>query len=377
MNIGYDAKRAFYNRTGLGNYSRNLVAALHVHYPEQFIQLYVPQLKGATLFEQSKQWDKVHIITNETILPASFWRSWGLKKALAKNTTQIYHGLSAELPLGEKPEGIKYVVTIHDLIYERFPDLYAAIDRRIYRRKTLSACRKADRIIAISEQTKRDLVFFYLIDAAKIEVVYQDCDPVFAIPLSPERKSAVQAKYALPGAFLLSVGTLESRKNTKIILEALLQLPAEVNLVLVGKATPYTEELKTFIAQHNLGERVQLLHQVSFEDLPALYQLSEVFIYPSIFEGFGIPVIEALKSGVPVIAATGSCLEEAGGPHSLYFDPEDSGTLAGHIRKLWKQADTRQLQVAQGLKYAQRFSAAQFALETMTVYTEVIKQNLL
>lgn len=371
MNIGFDAKRAFYNRTGLGNYSRNLVEALHLHYPEQPIQLYVPRLKATTLFEQSRTWDKVSIITNETILPASFWRSWGVTKALSRNNTRIYHGLSAELPLGEKLEGTKYVVTVHDLIYERFPGLYPVIDRKIYRRKTLSACRKADKIIAISEQTKRDLIRFYHIDAAKIEVVYQDCDPVFSIPVSLERKKEVQAKYALPADFLLSVGTLETRKNTKVILEALLQLPETVKVVLVGKATPYAAELNAFIKQHKLEQRVQLLQQVSFEDLPALYQLSEIFIYPSIFEGFGIPVIEALKSGVPVIAATGSCLEEAGGPDSLYFDPKDADALARHILRLWKQADTRQLQLAKGMQYAQRFSAAQFAAATMAVYATI------
>lgn len=373
MNIGFDAKRAFYNRTGLGNYSRNLVEALHIYHPEQTIQLYVPRIKAATLFEQSRAWDNVRIITNETILPASFWRSWGVKKALSRNNTGIYHGLSAELPLGKKPKGTKYIVTVHDLIYERIPGLYKAIDRKIYRRKTLSACHKADKIIAISEQTKRDLVQLYHIDAGKIEVVYQDCDPVFSIPVSEERRKEVQAKYALPDNFLLSVGTLETRKNTKIILQAMLQLPEEVKLVLVGKATPYVSELNTFIKQHKLEERVQLLHQVSFEELPALYQLAETFIYPSIFEGFGIPVIEALKSGIPVVAATGSCLEEAGGPDSLYFDPEDANALAEHILKLWKQPDARQKQVAAGRVYAQKFSANQFAAATMAVYTNTVK----
>lgn len=374
MNIGFDAKRAFYNRTGLGNYSRNLVEALHINYPVHAIQLYVPRLKEHSLFDQCREWNKVSLIENDTILPAAFWRSWGIKQSLLKNNTQVYHGLSAELPLGKKPSGIKYVVTIHDLIYERFPELYSTIDRKIYRKKTLAACNKADRIIAISEQTKRDLVQFYSIDPTKIEVVYQDCDPVFSVAASPGQKQAVQAKYELPPHFLLSVGTLETRKNTKIILAALLQLPPEVHLVLVGKATSYTEDLNIFIEQHNLKDRVQLLHQVSFEDLPALYQLSEVFVYPSIFEGFGIPVIEALKSRVPVIAATGSCLEEAGGPASLYFDPQDPDTLAGHILKLWKQDATKQVQIEQGIQYAQRFSAAQFSTETMQVYAKVLNQ---
>lgn len=277
------------------------------------------------------------------------------------------------MPLGAKPKGIKYVVTVHDLIYERFPDLYPALDRKIYRGKTLSAFLKADKIIAISEQTKRDLVQFYHIDAAKIEVVYQDCDPQFSVPVSTEIKKAVQAKYALPAHFLLSVGTLETRKNTKIILQALLQLPEAVKLVLVGKPTSYAGALKAFITQHKLEHRVQLLHEVSFAELPALYQLSEIFIYPSIFEGFGIPVIEALKSAVPVIAATGSCLEEAGGPGSLYFDPEDPDALAASILKLWRQADAKQLQVAEGLNYAQKFSAAQFASATMAVYATTLK----
>ncbi len=372
MNIGFDAKRAFFNRTGLGNYSRNLITALHQHFPQNKYQLFSPQPKAKHLFPQFEVWNNAQLIAPKGLWPATLWRSFGIPSALKQNETNIYHGLSAELPFGHKPEGSKYIVSIHDLIFMRFPELYNAMDRKIYYRKTKYACEKADRIIAISEQTKRDIVSFLSIEASKIDVVYQNCDAVFAQEIPDAKKQLIRGKYNLPEQYLLSVGTLEKRKNALIILKSLLHLPKDIHVVLVGKSTPYQAELDDFIQSNDLSERVVMLHGLPFEDLPALYQSSKIFIYPSIFEGFGIPIIEALNAQVPVIAATGSCLEEAGGPDSLYFNPEDAPSLAQHILSLWNDEAKRSLQIASGVVYANRFSASNFAEETMKVYQKII-----
>lgn len=372
MIIGFDAKRAFFNRTGLGNYSRNLMEALYQLYPENQYQLYSPKPKDMRLFAQFDHMKAAQIISPSGLWPSALWRSFGIPKALKSNGVNIYHGLSAELPIGRQPDGVKYVVSIHDLIFMRFPELYKTADRKIYLNKTKAACEKADRIIAISEQTKRDMVSFLSIDAEKIDVVYQNCDPAFAIKVSEEKKQALKIKYNLPERFLLCVGTLERRKNALVILQALRQLPKDVHLVLVGKSTTYQTEIDLYIQDNNLKNSVTILHGLPFEDLPGMYQLATMFIYPSIFEGFGIPIIEALYSQIPVIGATGSCLEEAGGKDSLYFNPTDAIALAQHILMLWQDEQQRQKQIGAGLQYATRFTATNFAKDTMQVYQKVI-----
>lgn len=372
MIIGFDAKRAFRNRTGLGNYSRSLIEALHQYFPQHQYDLFIPLKEGPTLFDQAFNMDHVRVIQSPSQFISSLWRTFRVPFLLRKKGVQLYHGLSAELPAGTPPAGIPYVVTIHDLIFLRFPELYPLIDRKIYTLKTSAACKKADRIIAISEQTKRDLVTYLDVDPEKISVVYQTCNPVFEQEVTVARKQEIAQKYHLPERFILSVGTIEERKNTLIIAKALLDLPEEVKLVLVGKPTEYQEKLKAFIREHKLESRVMILPGISFEELPVLYRLANIFVYPSIFEGFGIPVIEALKSGVPVIAAKGSCLEEAGGPDSLYIEPDDAKMLAQHIRSLWNDEALRQAQITKGLQFARKFSLEAFATDTMQVYRELV-----
>lgn len=372
MNIAFDAKRAFKNRTGLGNYSRSLVEALHQYYPQHQYLLYTPLLQGPSLFDQALEMQGVAVIQSPGKLLSSFWRSFRIPYTLPKKNVQVYHGLSAELPAGGAPRGVKYVVTIHDLIFLRFPELYPALDRKIYTYKTKSACDKADRIIAISEQTKRDLIEYLDVPADKISVVYQTCDVLFEERVSLGDLERIAQKFNLPQRFVLSVGTIETRKNALLIVKALRHLPEEIKLVLVGRRTPYTQELEDYARAQGLLERIQIISDVMYYDLPAIYQLATVFVYPSIFEGFGIPVIEAMKSRVPVIAATGSCLEEAGGPDSLYVHPEDETALAAHIHTLWHHEDQRQGQIVKALNYADRFAPAQFAADTMQVYEELV-----
>jgi glycosyltransferase involved in cell wall biosynthesis len=274
---------------------------------------------------------------------------------LKADRIRLYHGLSNELPLGIERSGVASVVTIHDLIFERFPELYPPIDRRIYAAKAKSAVRRAGLVVAVSEQTRRDLVDLYRVPEARVRVVYQTCHQAFRAPVPEERLKQVRARWQLPETFLLAVGTIERRKNLLVALQALEGIP-EVPLVVVGRPTPYAEELHAFARAHRLSSRVRLLSEVSTPDLAAMYRLATVALYPSLFEGFGLPIVEALFSGTPVVTTRGGCFGEAGGPGTAYVDPRDPDELRGAIESLLGDPARRAAMREAGLAHAARFS---------------------
>ena len=330
MNIGFDAKRFFHNKTGLGNYSRDLVRGLLEHHPEHHYHLFTPSSHIDLQNKFLKGYKNVSIVEPKGINASmkSYWRSVGLEKDLKKNKVDIFHGLSHEIPKKKKGSTIKYVVTIHDLIFLRYPKNYKTIDRKIYLKKVQHACEVADKIIAISQQTKKDIIEFLKVDESKIEVVYQTCSSAFMKESHFSYQESVLRKYNLPENFILTVGTVEKRKNIASLVEAIGKSRTQLPLVVVGAQTDYIKEVEAAVTKYKLDEQVAFLQNVSFLDLPALYQLANLFVYPSVFEGFGIPILEALYSKTPVIAATGSCLEEVGGPSSVYVDPFDTDTMA-------------------------------------------------
>ncbi|MDR0232456.1 MAG: glycosyltransferase family 4 protein [Dysgonamonadaceae bacterium] len=373
MKIGFDAKRAIQNNTGLGNYSRYVVEVLSDFFPDNLYVLFAPKKRNNPRLGKILSRKNVLFVFPSRISKAfsSLWRIWNIKSDLKKQKIAIFHGLSNELPFGIQKTGIKSVVTIHDLIFLRYPEYYKPIDRFIYRLKFKYACQKADKIIAISECTKRDIISFFRIPEEKIKVVYQGCHPAFEETISSEKKLLISRKYSLPSDFLLYVGSIESRENLLLIAKALQSLDENIHLVAVGKKTPYQEEVEKFISENGLSNRVHIFNGISFDDLPAFYQLAKIFIYPSFFEGFGIPIIEALSGGIPVIAATGSCLEEAGGPDSLYIDPTDEKELAEKIKLLWNNPKLSLSMSKAGKEYAKRFSEESIANELMKIYSSL------
>jgi glycosyltransferase involved in cell wall biosynthesis len=365
MKIGFDGKRAANNLTGLGNYSRSLIVQLANYFPNNKYLVYAARVKD---HPQIKTFFKHKGISLELAWNSFLWRSFGILKQLKSDEVTLYHGLSQELPVGIRTSGIKSIVTIHDLIYIRFPQYFPVIDRLIYRWKGQYACKHADGILAISERTKQDLVSLFNVPAAKIKVIYQSCDDSFKQPFTTVRLSEVKLKYALPEQYILNVGTIEERKNQLLLVKALADVPGSVKLVLIGKQQAYAKTIHEEIDRLGINDRVIFLKDVSFLDLPGIYQLAKLFVYPSVYEGFGIPIIEALYAGVPVIAATGSCLEEAGGPSSIYVQPDDVTAMAAAINRLLYSDEERQLMIEEGLKYVQKFNDEVIAQELMAYY---------
>ena len=376
MKIGFDGKRAVQNFTGLGNYSRYIADILCHFCPENEYVLYAPQKRNNKRLDiLTEKYPQLHL----SYPAASFWRKFsslwrifGITHQLEKENASLFHGLSNELPLNIHKSDIKSVVTIHDLIFLRYPQYYHFIDRKIYTYKFRKACENADKIIAISECTKRDIIQYFHIPTDKIEVVYQGCDPVFEHPIDNKKKEEVCAKYQLPARYILNVGSIEERKNALLIVQALAQLPQDIHLIIVGRRTTYTKKIEHFINEHSLTSRVHIMHNIPFGDLPAIYQSAEIFVYPSYFEGFGIPIIEALHSGVPVVAATGSCLEEAGGPDSIYVNPNNVDETIQVLKEILSNPSKKKLMIEKGKEFVKRFAAENHATQIINIYKNII-----
>lgn len=372
MRIGFDAKRAFFNFSGLGNYSRNTIRSIGTRFPENEYYLYIPRQNGRI---RNGEFEKHTLVYPESLLSRNFswlWRSYLLGRKLGRDRIDLFHGLSNEIPFDLPKPGIRSVVTIHDLIYMRYPEWYNPIDRAIYIRKAKHAARRADRVIAISEQTASDILEFTGAPAEKIDVVYQGCDPSFYSPLEEAQKSRIKEKYALPGDYLLYVGTIEPRKNLLKVVQALHVDSLDIPLIVIGRATPYIDRVRQFIREHSL-ENVRFLKNVPNEDLPGIYQMAKVFLYPSLFEGFGIPILEALASRTPVITSTGSCLAESGGKSSVYVNPGQPGELAAAIRRVLDDSKLQDAMKREGYKHALGFTEDRITDNIMRVYRKAMQ----
>lgn len=373
--IGFDAKRIVRNGTGLGSYGRTLVNDL-AQRQDLALRLYAPDKGRDDLRSQIVERPNVSFcyphFSSSIHLPSSWWRMKGVVTDLQRDGVQLYHGLSGELPIGIRKSGIHSVVTIHDLIFLRHPEFYNWVDTKIYAWKFRQTLREADHVIAISECTKRDILYYGDIDEQKISIVYQSFAPRFSVEVSEEQRTQVRSAYQLPQRYILNVGSIEARKNILQAVQALPLLPDDVALVMVGRHTPYTDQVLQYVREHHLEERVRVLHGVPDEHLPMLYALAESFVYPSVYEGFGIPIIEAISCGLPVVACSGSCLEEAGGPDSLYVQPGNVEAMAAAIRLTLVGAEGRELRIENSKKYIRRFSGCNVADQVVNVYQSLL-----
>ena len=354
MKFGFDSKRAFHNKSGLGNYSRDTIRLLSEYFPDNEYLLYNPKNGNVSFSINDKNTKVVFPKGKLNKIFSSYWRQGPVVKQVVNDKVDVFIGLSNEIPNGLENTSVKSIVVIHDLIFIRFPELYSAIDAKIHVNKVKRACRIADKIIAISESTKNDIVEFLKVDPTKIDVVYQGCHPTFQKEYDLNLQEKVKSKFNLPEKYILNVGTIEKRKGLLTAVQAISDFK-DMHLVVVGKETKYTEEVKEFISKNNMEDRVYFLKNVSMSELASIYQLADIFVYPSIFEGFGIPIIEALFSKIPVISSTGSCFAEAGGEYSWYVEPGNSSDLKLAILELWNSKETRDEMAKRGFEYVQQF----------------------
>jgi len=361
MRIGFDAKRLYNNFTGLGNHSRTTIDILTAEYPDNQYFLYTPKLRLNHVTSSYLQKAACHTVQPHGFLRGGLWRTFGLPADLKRDGIDLFHGLSNELPIGIHRTGIPSVVTIHDVAFRTFTDMYHWADRRIYDLKWRYAVTRADRIIAISECTKRDIIRFYGIDESKIDVVYQ--------PVTPRYYSPIPHTDAPP--YMLYVGAVNSRKNLLGIVKAMQLLPPDIDLPLyiVGNGHEYKKEVENYIVSHRLQSRFRWLGGLTHDELHQLYTDARLFIYPSFYEGFGLPVVEAMLSGCPVVTSNVSSLPEAAGPYSLKADPASPEDIADKMLQALTDTELRTRMVTGSLQYAmQTFHPSVLAQRLMGVY---------
>ena len=327
MRIGFDAKRLFLNKTGLGNYSRTLVYNLVTYHPENTYFLYSPKVNRNIETEFFFDKENIKIVTPQNGGGAA-WRSRGVLKEIKNDNLDIFHGLSNELPYGISQKGVKSIVTIHDLIYERYPKHYPFFDRLMYRYKTKNCIAQANRVLSISNQTTEDLKEIYKAPENKISLIYQSCNPTYTekpIPFEP-----------IENDYFLYVGSIIERKNLLSILKAMAKIDAadRKKLVIVGQGGAYYNRVKKFSEENKLESWLDWRGSMNNVELKSLYENSIALIYPSIFEGFGIPVIESMFAGRPVITSNLSSLKEAGGDAAILVNPFEVSELAAAMKKI-------------------------------------------
>jgi glycosyltransferase involved in cell wall biosynthesis len=382
MRIGFDAKRAYHNQTGLGHYSRTLIHSLSEYFPGNDYFLFNPKPSPVFSFNEKN----IHEVRPSRFLSKIFpsaWRSSWVSRDMGDHKIDIYHGLSHEVPQGLPDTKTRSVVTMHDLIHERYPEQYSPVDVRIYRKKFRYACIHANHIIAISQQTKKDLLDMYRVPEEKITVCYQSCNPAFARRVSEEEKIAVSRRYELPSQFFLYVGSVIERKNLLNICKAIFLLRGEIDipLVVIGQGGKYLQLVRDYVKQNGLEKKIIFLSEhpaardaTSFQDasdFPAIYQSAVAMIYPSFFEGFGIPVLEALWARLPVITSNVSCLPEAGGNAALYVNPHSAEEIAAAMKKIYLEKNIADGMREKGWVHAQAFTPKKSAEAVMEVYLQL------
>jgi glycosyltransferase involved in cell wall biosynthesis len=375
MHIGFDAKRAFNNHSGLGNYSRQLIDAMVHYYPEHKYTLFTPKINN----------DYKTVIPINTVLPSSFiykklkslWRSYGVNNSVADQKIDLYHGLSAELPIGLSRK-LKKVVTVHDIIFEHFKDQYKAIDRFTYKRKTLHACQQADAIVVDSEQTKNDLSKIYNIPASKMTTVYIGYSPLYDYHFTEAEHLLKLKPLGLPSQYLLYTGTINERKNLLGICQAyqkILQQQDLPPLVIIGKGDTYKIKVQQYIATNQLEKYFIFLNDkfgfIPNELMPHIYSQATALLFPSTYEGFGMPIIEAYASGIPVITSNVSSMAEIGKLGAHCITPLNNEALVDAISKVVNDTIFRTTLIQSSKRAAQLFSPSSFAHNMMRVYNSI------
>ncbi len=364
MKIGFDAKRAFNNTTGLGNYSRSIIKSIANYSKKNDLYLFTTK-DNKNLFNIESH--HVKIIKPKIYTNKKYWRFYGLNNHVAKLNIDIFHGLSNELPIGLKT---KKIVTIHDLLFLKYPHFYSFIDRKIYNLKSKNACNKADKIIAVSQKTKDDIINYYNIEPEKIEVIYQTChDHFIQSKINKEIDSSLQKKLSKP--YILYVGRIEKRKNLLFLLRAMTKIN-NINLICIGKKTNYYKKIAAFNAANNLNDKVFFLNIDNTKKLSYIYKKSVGLVYPSIDEGFGIPIIEAMYSKIPVVISDGKVFKEIGGEHAYYFQQKNIDSLVHQIKKISTLSEERNIRIEKNLHYVQKFNQQQQTQKIIDLYKKMI-----
>lgn len=366
MRIGIDGRTIFTNPTGIGSYTRNLIKNLAEIDRENEYFVYFDRKK------ELRDLNKFSNFHQKGLHFPIFWTQMRIPLELRKDNVDLYQG-SNSIPLVHI---CRTVVTIYDLAFELFPQYFPIKSLLFYKCIVPTAARKADKIITLSYSTKNDLVNFYKIPPSKIEVIYCSVDHFFKPINESVTLQKVLKKYNITQQYILFVGALQPRKNIQKLIEAYVMLKENQKishkLVIVGGTGWYYSEIFKLKEKFKLKDEVVFTGYVPGADLPFLYNGAELFVYPSLYEGFGIPPLEAMACGTPVITSNTSSLPEVVSDAAVVINPYDVEELAQAMGRILKDNELKKILRKKGLRRAKFFSWRKSAQKTLAVFKETL-----
>jgi len=363
VRIAFDVGFIFQEKTGIGHAAQQLVEGLERIAPgHHYIVLdNAPIANGFSLGRFRKGALRKVLYTT--------WQNTYLPLWLQRQGIHLVHAPNFIPPL---VKACATVITVHDVAFLCYPEAYDPSYLHFLRTMLPRALRAADHIITVSENTRRDLLRHYGVSPSKVGVVYNGVGEIFLRRFDHETLEAKRREYGLPEKFILSVGTIEPRKNFGLLVEAFaclkLREKMDHQLVLVGKKDRDYPAVAAIIAKYGLQSEVHLPGWVPVEDLAAIYQLADLLAYPSLYEGFGLPLLEAMASGLPVIASNVSAIPEVVGDAALLVSPTDPEELTNAMRAALREKSLREELAEKGLKRARKFSWDRAAENTLRIY---------
>ncbi|MFA4871945.1 MAG: glycosyltransferase family 1 protein [Patescibacteria group bacterium] len=368
MVIGIDASRANkQNRTGVEWYSYHVIQELKKMTSPGVIPT------NFVLYTNEKLRDGLEVVPDNwrekslNWLPKYLWTQIRLWWELITNPPDVLYVSAHTIPFLPIPKKIKVVITVHDVGFKRFPALYKKIQFWYHDLTMRKIKRRADIIITVSEFSKKEIIELYGVDADKIKVTYLGYDKNKYKRINQPDESVLE-KYKIKKPYLLFIGRLERKKNIINIIKSFILAAAkypELNLVLIGNAGNESEAIKQLISDSGLGEKIIRPGYVPEEDVPTIINLAEVFLFPTLYEGFGLPIVQALACGTPVIASDLEPHREVAGEAAVFVDPRQPAEIADKIGFILSNEEYRKLLKEKGLKRAEIFSWTETARETM------------
>ncbi|TDX59260.1 glycosyltransferase family 4 protein [Orenia marismortui] len=374
MKIGLDIQSTLKNKTGVGWYTQNIIENLADN--ELEFEGYAFNFLGRNNIHKSISTLNFDVKINK-ILPYSLYRRiWSYLPIpynhLVNSQADIFHFFNYILP--PKIRG-KVIVTVYDMVYKLFPETMTKKNYRWLEKGLQRSINRADKIITISKSAKKDIMKYLAIDEEKIEIIYPGIDhELYSSELKVGKVKELREKYNIPKNFILYLGTLEPRKNIGRIIDAYAkyqqQAKDDISLVLAGKKGWMYQEIFDKVKEHSLEDKVVFTGYVNEIDKPAIYKMSKLFIFPSLYEGFGMPVLEAMASATPVITSNISSLPEVVGDAALLVDPYDISDISSVIKRILEDKKLQLRMIEQGLKQSAKFSWQKSAEKLLTVYKE-------
>ena len=359
--FGFNKKTNLPNRVGSSEFCFQLLSKLSALDTSNEYSIFLPVKPTSDLPKENEKWKYVAFHSKK------LWTLLGLSKKLKSYKLDVFFSPTHYLPLFTSSPS---VVSILDVSYLYFPSLFKKKD--LYKLKFWGgySIRKAKKIITISNSSKNDIIKMYKVNPDKVAVVY----PGIKIRDSESRiqnMEELKKKFGIDSAYILFVGTLQPRKNIVRLIEAFSKLKGDIELVIVGKKGWQFEEILSAPEKYGVESKVKFLNSVSDEDLPSLYKNALCFCLPSLYEGFGLPILEAMQYGCPVATSNVSSLPEAGGGAALYFDPEDTEDINKTLQTLIDDEELRRKLIKKGFEQVKKFSWEKTAKETLKVLEEV------